>query len=63
MPGEWLVTGAYGHLHTLPGRPGKHRADAVRTGRIRQNEAVRILTTSVRDLFTGPDQREPGRPA
>jgi AcrR family transcriptional regulator len=45
LPVGWLVTAAIALIHAC--------SDQVRTGQIRQDDAVRILTASVRDLFTG----------
>jgi hypothetical protein len=36
-------------------------ADQVRAGQIDEHDAPRILTTSVRDLFTGTSPRNPAR--
>jgi len=45
MPGGWLTEACIALVHTC--------ADGVRAGRIDPADAVRILTASVRDLFTG----------
>jgi TetR/AcrR family transcriptional regulator, mexCD-oprJ operon repressor len=51
LPVGWLVTAAIALIHAC--------SDQVRAGQIRPDDAVRILTTSIRDLFTGtiPGQR------
>jgi AcrR family transcriptional regulator len=56
LPVGWLVTAAIALIHAC--------SDQVRAGQISQHDAVRILTASVRDLFTGtrPGTRtRPGR--
>jgi TetR/AcrR family transcriptional repressor of mexCD-oprJ operon len=45
LPAGWLVTASIALVHACSGQ--------VRAGQIDEHEAVRILTTSVRDLFTG----------
>src|SRR5262245_31157258 len=45
LPARWLVTASIALVHAC--------SDEVRAGRIDQHDAVRILTTSVRDLLTG----------
>src|SRR6516225_3950846 len=45
LPAGWLVTASIALVHAC--------SDAVRAGQVREHDAVRILTTSVRDLFTG----------
>jgi AcrR family transcriptional regulator len=45
LPAGWLVTAAIALIHAC--------SDQVRAGQISQDDAVRILTTSIRDLFTG----------
>jgi TetR/AcrR family transcriptional regulator, mexCD-oprJ operon repressor len=45
LPAGWLVTAAVALIHAC--------SDQVRAGQIRQDDAIRILTASVRDLFTG----------
>jgi AcrR family transcriptional regulator len=45
LPAGWLVTACIALVHAC--------SDQVRAGQIDQHDAVRILTTSVRDLFTG----------
>lgn len=50
LPANWLVTASIALMHAC--------SDQVRAGQIEQHDAVRILTTSVRDLFTGTG---PGR--
>ena len=50
LPAGWLVTAAVALVHAC--------ADQVRAGQIDEHDAVRILITSIRDLFTGtrPDE-------
>jgi AcrR family transcriptional regulator len=61
LPAGWLVTSSIALIHAC--------AEEVRAGRIDERDAVRVLTVTVRDLFTGPARREPaggpepGRPA
>jgi hypothetical protein len=50
-PTGWLVAACIALIHAC--------SDQVRGGQIEPDDAVRILTTSVRDLFIGP---RPGRP-
>ena len=50
LPAGWLVTASIALIHAC--------SDAVRAGQVQEHDAVRILTTSVRDLFTGT---RPGR--
>jgi AcrR family transcriptional regulator len=45
LPAVWLVTACIALVHAC--------SDGVRAGQIQEHDAVRILTTSVRDLFTG----------
>ena len=45
LPAGWLVTASIALVHAC--------SDGVRAGRIDEHDALRILTTSVRDLFTG----------
>jgi AcrR family transcriptional regulator len=45
LPARWLVTASIALVHAC--------SDEVRAGHIDQHDAIRILTTSVRDLFTG----------
>ena len=45
LPAGWLVTACIALVHAC--------SDQVRAGQIDDHDAVRILTTSVRDLFTG----------
>ena len=45
LPSEWLVAASIALVHAC--------SDGVRAGRIDGYDAVRILATSVRDLFTG----------
>ncbi len=53
LPGGWLVTACIALVHAC--------SDGVRAGQIQEHDAVRILTTSVRDLFTGTRPgRQPG---
>jgi len=46
LPARWLVTASIALVHACN--------DQVRAGHIDEHDAVRILTTSVRDLLTGP---------
>ena len=52
LPAGWLVTASIALVHAC--------SDQVRVGQIDEHEAVRILTTSIRDLFTGTS---PGKPS
>jgi hypothetical protein len=45
LPAAWLVTSCIALIHAC--------AQEVRLGRIGEGDAVRILTVTVRDLFTG----------
>lgn len=45
LPAAWLVTSCIAVIHAC--------AEEVRAGRIDEHDAVRILTVTVRDLFTG----------
>ena len=45
LPAGWLMTACIALVHAC--------SDQVRAGQIDDHDAVRILTTSVRDLFTG----------
>jgi len=54
LPAGWLVTACIALVHAC--------ADQVRVGQIDEHDAVRILTTSIRDLFTGTQPAKP-RPA
>jgi AcrR family transcriptional regulator len=45
LPADWLVHASIALIHTCN--------DGVRVGRIEPGDALRILTTSIRDLFTG----------
>ena len=54
LPARWLVTASIALMHACN--------DEVRAGHIDEHDAVRILTTSVRDLFTGT-QPAKSRPA
>ena len=45
LPTGWLVTACIALIHAC--------SDQVRAGQIEERDAARILTTSVRDLFTG----------
>jgi len=45
LPAGWLVTACLALVHAC--------SDQVRAGQMDKHDAVRILTTSVRDLFTG----------
>jgi TetR/AcrR family transcriptional regulator, mexCD-oprJ operon repressor len=49
LPARWLVTASIALVHAC--------SDEVRAGRIDEYDAVRILTTSVRDLLTGTRPR------
>ena len=49
LPVRWLVTASIALVHACN--------DEVRAGHIDEHDAVRILTTSVRDLLTGPQPR------
>ena len=49
LPAGWLVTASIALVHAC--------SDGVRTGHIDQEDAGRILTTSIRALFTGPRPR------
>jgi len=51
LPAGWLITACIALIHAC--------SDQVRAGQIAEHDAARILTTSVRDLFTGT---RPGRP-
>jgi AcrR family transcriptional regulator len=55
LPVGWLVTAAIALIHAC--------SDQVRAGQISQHDAVRILTASVRDLFTGTQPGRRSRPA
>ena len=48
LPADWLVHASIALVHACN--------DGVRSGRIDPGDALRILTTSVRDLFTGTGQ-------
>jgi hypothetical protein len=45
LPAGWLVTAFIALVHAC--------SDGVRVGQIQEHDALRILTTSIRDLFTG----------
>lgn len=45
LPAGWLVSAAIALVHAC--------SDQVRAGQIDEHDAARILTTSIRDLFTG----------
>jgi AcrR family transcriptional regulator len=49
LPARWLITASIALVHACN--------DEVRAGHIDQHDAIRILTTSVRDLLTGPHPR------
>ena len=49
LPAGWLVTASIALVHAC--------SDGVRAGHIDERDAVRILTTSVRDLFTGTQRQ------
>ena len=53
LPARWLVTASIALVHAC--------YDEVRAGRIDEHDAVRVLTTSVRDLLTGPQPRRQPR--
>ena len=53
LPASWLVTTCIAVIHAC--------AAEVREGRIAEGDAVRILTTTVRDLFTGGGQVPGGK--
>lgn len=55
LPADWLVHASIALIHACN--------DGVRAGRIDPGDALRILTTSVHDLFTGtsPAEQKPGR--
>ena len=53
LPARWLLTASVALVHAC--------SDEVRAGHIDEPESIRILTTSVRALFTGtPARTEPG---
>jgi TetR/AcrR family transcriptional regulator, mexCD-oprJ operon repressor len=54
LPAGWLVTASIALVHAC--------ADQVRAGQIDEHDAASILTTSIRDLFTGTQPAKP-RPA
>jgi len=54
LPAGWLVTASIALVHAC--------ADQVRAGQIGEHEAVRILTTSVRGLFTGTQPAKTSQP-
>jgi hypothetical protein len=49
LPAGWLVTASIALVHAC--------SDGVRAGHIDEQDAARILTTSVRDLLTGTRPR------
>ncbi len=49
LPARWLLTASIALVHAC--------SDEVRAGHIDEHDAVRILTTSVRDLLTGTQPR------
>jgi hypothetical protein len=49
LPAGWLVTACIALVHAC--------SDGVRAGQIEEHDAVRVLTTSIRDLFTGTRPR------
>jgi TetR/AcrR family transcriptional repressor of mexCD-oprJ operon len=53
LPVGWLVTTCIAVIHAC--------ASEVREGRVEERDAVRILTTTVRDLFTGGGQLPGGK--
>ena len=46
LPAWWLVTATIALLHAC--------SEGVRAGQIEEHDAVRIISTSIRDLLTGP---------
>ena len=50
LPARWLMTASVALVHACSGE--------VRAGHIDEHDAVRILTTSIRDLLTGPQPRK-----
>jgi AcrR family transcriptional regulator len=48
LPAGWLITSSIALIHAC--------AEEVRAGRIGERDAVRVLTVTVRDLFTGTGQ-------
>jgi AcrR family transcriptional regulator len=53
LPARWLITASIALVHACN--------DEVRAGHIDQHDAIRILTTSIRDLLTGTQHSwEPG---
>jgi AcrR family transcriptional regulator len=48
LPAAWLITSSIALIHAC--------AEEVRAGRIGERDAVRVLTVTVRDLFTGTGQ-------
>lgn len=54
LPTDWLVHASIALIHACN--------DGVRAGRIDPGDALRILTTSVRDLFTGDRERDQSQP-
>ena len=46
LPAWWLVTASIALLHAC--------SEGVRAGQIEEHDAIRILSTSIRDLLTGP---------
>ena len=55
LPAGWLVTATIALVHAC--------SDGVRAGRIDEHDAIRILTISVRDLFTGTPPGHSSGPA
>jgi len=55
LPAGWLVTACITLIHAC--------SDQVRAGQIDPDDAVRVLTTSVRDLVTGTQPGGPPRHA
>jgi TetR/AcrR family transcriptional repressor of mexCD-oprJ operon len=49
LPAAWLVTTFYALIHAA--------GDDVRAGRVAADDALPILATTVRDVFTGPAER------
>jgi TetR/AcrR family transcriptional regulator, mexCD-oprJ operon repressor len=52
LPAGWLITACIALVHAC--------SDQVRAGQIDEHDAVRILTTSIRDLFTGTQAARSG---
>jgi hypothetical protein len=50
LPADWLVHASIALVHACN--------DGVRSGQIDPGDALRILTTSIRDLFTGTGEQK-----